>query len=177
MTVLKQGDAAPAFTLLGIDDHHHSLAHHADKNAIVIIFNCNHCPFVRAWEDRMIQIQQDYRNRGVQLIAISANDAIHYPSDSFLNMKLRAKDKKFNFLYLHDATQQTARSYGAERTPEVFAFDKYQRLRYHGAIDDNYEDPGAVRKPYLRDALEAILTGQNPTVSETQPVGCTIKWK
>ncbi|HHH40656.1 MAG TPA: thioredoxin family protein [Chloroflexi bacterium] len=177
MANLKPGDRAIPFTLPGVDDKEHSLSDYADKEAVVVIFSCNHCPYVQAWEDRMIQIQADYADKGVQLIAISANDAKKYPADSFPKMKERAREKGFNFPYLYDETQEVARAYGAERTPEVFLFDKAGVLRYHGAIDDNYEDPNAVRHHYLRDALDAVLAGQDPPVQETPPVGCTIKWK
>jgi len=177
MAKLKPGDKAIPFTLPGVDGKRHTLADYANKNALVIIFSCNHCPYVRAWEDRVIQIQADYAEKGVQLIAINANDARKYPEDSFPKMKERAQEKGFNFPYLHDETQEVARAYGAERTPEVFLFDKNGALRYHGAIDDNYENPSAVRSHYLRDALNAVLAGQTPPTIETPPVGCTIKWK
>lgn len=177
MANLKTGDKAIPFTLPGVDGRVHSLAEYADREAVVVIFSCNHCPYVRAWEDRMVQIQADYADKGVQLIAISANDAQKYPDDSFPRMKERAEEKGFNFPYLYDETQEVARAYGAERTPEVFLFDKNGVLRYHGAIDDNYENPNAVRHHYLRDALDAVLAGQTPPTTETPPVGCTVKWK
>ena len=125
----------------------------------------------------MVQIQNEYANRGVQLIAINSNDAAKYLDDSFARMKERASEKKFTFPYLHDETQQTAHAYGAERTPEVFLFDKEGALRYHGTIDDNYDDPAAVKKRYLRDALDAVLAGKSISETETRPIGCTIKWK
>ena len=171
------GDAAIPFTLIGIDDKEHSLSDYSDKAAVAVIFSCNHCPYVLAWEDRMIQIQADYADKGVQLIAIGSNDSAKYPADSFANMKVHAAEKGFNFPYLRDRSQEIARAYGATRTPEVFLFDSAGVLQYHGTIDDNYEDPNAVRKHYLRDALDAILAGQTPPVQETPPVGCTIKWK
>ena len=177
MANLKPGDKAIPFDLPGVDDKNHALSDYADKEAIVVIFSCNHCPYVRAWEDRMIQIQADYADKGVQLIAINANDATKYPEDSFPKMKERAQEKGFDFPYLYDETQEVARAYGAERTPEVFVFDKNGVLCYHGAIDDNYEDPNAVTKHYLRDALDAVLAGREPPIKETPPVGCTIKWK
>ncbi len=177
MAALKIGDKAIPFKLIGVDDQQHALSDYADKAAVAVIFSCNHCPYVRAWEDRMIQIQADYADKGVQLIAINANDATKYPDDSFQKMKERAQEKGFNFPYLYDETQEVARAYGAERTPEVFLFDGEGILRYHGAIDDNYEDPNAVQHHYLRDALDAVLAGQDPPVTETPPVGCTIKWK
>jgi peroxiredoxin len=177
MANLKSGDKALPFALPGVDDKRHALSDYAGRAAMAVIFSCNHCPYVRAWEDRMVQIQADYAGRGVQLVAISANDAAKYPDDSFPKMKERAKEKGFNFPYLYDETQAVARAYGAQRTPEVFLFDKGGLLRYHGAIDDNCDAPNAVQAHYLRNALDAVLADQAPQVTETSPVGCTIKWK
>jgi peroxiredoxin len=176
MTNLKVGDRAIDFTLRGVDDKEHSLRDFQDKY-VAVIFSCNHCPYVRAWEERMVAIQRDYSAKGVQLIAINSNDAAKYPEDNFENMKIRAKEKNFNFPYLRDEDQRIVRLYGAERTPEVFLFDRDSILRYHGAIDDNYDDPRAVKTHYLRNALDAVLNGRKVTLAETQPVGCTIKWK
>lgn len=142
-----------------------------------VIFSCNHCPYAQAWEGRLIQIQRDYANRGVQFLLISSNDPTKYPDDSFENMQVRAKQRNYPFPYLFDETQGVARQYGATRTPEIFLFDDHRILRYHGAPDDNYEDPRAVRQPYLRDAIEALLAGKQPALADTKPVGCTIKWK
>jgi len=177
MANLKIGDRALAFNLPGVDGKTHSLAEYSGKNAVVVIFSCNHCPYVRAWEDRMVRIQADYGVKGVQLVAVNANDASKYPDDSFEKMKERAREKHFNFPYLRDESQEVARAYGAERTPEVFLFDKAGNLRYHGVIDDNYDEPAAVRMKFLRDALDAVLGGRMPATAETKPVGCTIKWK
>jgi peroxiredoxin len=165
------------FDLPGVDGKNHALADYANKTAVVVMFTCNHCPYVQAWEDRMVRIQKDYAGKGVQLIAIGSNDAKKYPDDSFEKMKERARAKGFNFPYLYDESQAVARAYGAQRTPEVFVFDKSGSLHYHGTIDDNYENPNAVQQHYLRDALDAVLAGQSPATTETQPVGCTIKWK
>jgi len=173
---LKIGDKALDFNLTGTDDKSHSLNEYANKN-IVVVFSCNHCPYVRAWEDRMIKIQTDYESKGVQLIAINANDAAKYPDDSFQNMKVRAREKKFNFPYLRDEDQKVATSYGAQRTPEVFLFDTKRTLQYHGAIDDNYDEPNAVKVHYLRNALDAVLHGGKVPIADTAPVGCTVKWK
>lgn len=177
MTNLNIGDNWINFSLPGVDDKTHSLADFGDKETIAIIFSCNHCPYVRAWEDRMVQIQSDYMGKGVQLITINSNDVRKYSEDSFDKMKTRAEEKDFNFPYLRDDSQEIARKYGAERTPEVFLFDRSGVLRYHGAIDDNCDNPKAVKKHYLRDALEAVLSGRTPSVEQTPPVGCTIKWK
>lgn len=177
MAKLSIGDKAIPFELPGVDDQLHSLADYADKQAVVVVFSCNHCPYVRAWEDRMVQIQADFGDKGVQLVAINANDTVKYPDDSLPKMKVRSREKGFNFPYLFDESQEVARHYGAERTPEFFVFDSGGVLRYHGALDDNYDDPGAVKQEYLRRALEAVLAGQTPTSAETSAVGCTIKWK
>ena len=177
MSRLKPGDQALPFTLPGIDDRAHALADYTDKSVVVLIFSCNHCPYVQAWEDRMVEIQTDYGARGVQMIAINANDPNRYADDSFPKMKERAREKQYNFPYLHDPTQEVARAYGAEHTPEVFVFDQSGVLRYHGSIDDNFRDPKAVKNHYLRDALDAVLAGQMPPLAETRVVGGTIKWK
>ncbi len=179
MANLKTGDKAIAFELLGVDDRRHALADYAeDKQAVALIFTCNHCPYARAWEDRIVRIQADYADRGAQVIAINPNDPQKYPADSFTKMKERAQEKGFNFPYLHDESQEVARAYGAERTPEVFLFGKDGTLLYHGTVDDNYEDPKAVRHHYLRDALDVALANEEqPPVAETRPIGCTIKWR
>lgn len=177
MANLKPGDTAISFELPGVDDGSHALEDYSDKEAVAVIFTCNHCPYARAWEDRLIGVQADYAARGVQLVAINANDAERYPADSFPRMKERSEEKGFNFPYLYDESQGIARAYGAERTPEVFLFDKGGKLRYHGTVDDNFDDPAAVETHYLRDALDAVLDGREPPAIETTPVGCTIKWK
>ncbi len=177
MSTLAIGTDALAFTLPGVDGKDHSLSQYSDKDAVAVIFTCNHCPYAQAWEDRFIAIQNEYGSKGVQLIAINANEAEKYPADNFDAMKSRAADQGFNFPYLHDATQEIARGYGAERTPEVFLFDKSGTLQYHGTVDDNHEDPDAVQNAYLRDAIEAVLSGNAPATASTDPVGCTIKWK
>jgi peroxiredoxin len=177
MAKIEPGERALPFSLPGVDGEDHALEDFKDKTALAVIFSCNHCPYVQAWENRMVQIQADYTDRGVQLVAINANDAQKYPSDSFEAMKRRAREKNFNFPYLYDESQDVARAYGAERTPEVFLFDSDWVLRYHGSIDDNYDNPEAVQNAYLREALDAILEGEEPTVTKTPPIGCTVKWK
>ncbi len=176
--MLEIGQTAPDFTLPGIDGRTYRLQDllHGHR-AVAVIFSCNHCPYVQAWEDRMIALQREYGERGVVLVAINPNDATRYPEDSFEGMRRRAQQKGFNFLYLHDESQDVARAYGAERTPHVYLLDGQGVLRYRGAIDDNYERPEAVRHTYLRDAIEAVLSGTKPPVETTPAVGCTIKWR
>ena len=170
------GTTAPDFDLPGVDGESHSLADYADAEALVLVQSCNHCPYVQAWEDRMSAIQRDYEGRGVRLVAVSSNDAEAYPEDSFEEMRKRAERRGFTFDYLYDEPQAVARALGAERTPEVFLFDRDRRLRYHGAIDDSRDDR-SVSRHYLRDALDAVLDGREPAVTETPAVGCTVKWR
>ena len=177
MAALKSGDPIVDFDLPATDGKRYKVSSFDDKPVLGVIFWCNHCPYVQAWEQRVIDIQREYAGRGVQLVLISSNDPVQYPQDSFDAMKQRAQEKQYPFPYLFDETQQVARAYGATRTPEIFLFDRERKLRYHGRPDDNYEDPGAVTKHYLRDAIEALLAGRAPAVAETEPQGCTIKWK
>jgi peroxiredoxin len=177
MANLAIGDQAIDFDLPGVDDNSHTLADYADSELVAVIFSCNHCPYVLAWEDRLIQAQRDYADKGVQFILINSNDPARYAVDDFPHMKTHAQEKGFPFPYLFDESQEIARAYGAGYTPEIFLFDRARRLQYHGAPDDNYDNPKAVRSRYLRDALDALLAGQPPAVAQTPPVGCTIKWR
>lgn len=175
--MLELGQRGPSFSLPGVDGQTHSLEELLQSHrAVAVVFSCNHCPYVQAWEDRMKAIQAGYRAQGVTLVAIGSNDAEKYPDDNFDAMKARAEQEGFNFLYLRDGSQAVARAYGATRTPHVFLLDSGGILRYRGAIDDNYESAQAVRKHYLRDALDAVLAGQPVEVGATEEVGCTIKW-
>jgi peroxiredoxin len=169
------GQSAPNFTLKGVDGREHSLADYDDADLLVLIQSCNHCPYVIAWEERMVGVQGDYADRGVRLVAFNSNDSSRYPDDSFEHMTARAAERGFNFDYLQDSTQQLAHALGSERTPEVFLFDRGRKLVYHGAIDDNRDDT-AVAQSYLRDALDAAIVGTAPSPAETPPVGCTVKW-
>lgn len=176
--MLEIGQIAPDFVLPGVDGETHRLSDLLrDHRAVAVIFSCNHCPYVRAWEGRMIALQREYGPRGVALVAINPNDATRYPDDSFDAMRQRTQDEGFNFRYLHDESQEVARAYGAERTPHVYLLDGDGVLRFRGAIDDNYEQPDAVQRAYLRDALDAVLAGVTPPVETTPAVGCTIKWR
>jgi peroxiredoxin len=172
---LALGSHAVDFHLKGIDSKSYSLKDFADKKALVVVFSCNHCPYVQAYEDRMVQLQKDYSGKAVTLIAINSNDDHDYPEDSFENMIKRAKEKGFNFPYLRDESQDIARKYGAICTPHIFAFDQDRTLQYKGRIDDN-RYPGQVKTNDLRNALDAMLAGKKPATQETRPFGCSIKW-
>lgn len=169
--------AAPDFSLKGTDGKTHSLADFKDAKALVVVFSCNHCPYVKAYEGRMIALQKDFAAKGVRFVAINSNDDKGYPDDSFENMVKRAKEKGFNFPYLRDDTQQVAKAYGATHTPHLFVFGPDRHLAYTGKIDDNWENPSGVKKQYLREALDAIVSGEAPPLAETHAIGCTIKWR
>jgi peroxiredoxin len=170
MARLALGDPGPPFSLPGVDGREHSLGEHVGT-PVAVVFSCCHCPYVRAWEDRLNAIARDYAGRA-PLLAVNAN---HHLGDSFENMQERAVEKGFVFPFLRDETQEVARAYGAQRTPEAFLLDAEHRLAYHGAPDSDYtHEAGA--DPWLRSALDTVLAGETPQLAETPPVGCTIKW-
>lgn len=169
------GDPAPDFRLPTTDGGEIALGELAGAPAVVA-FWCNHCPYVRAWEERFNDIAREYADRGVTTVAICSNDALSHPGDSFENMVVRAAEARYAFAYAHDESQEVARAYGAQRTPDVYVLDAAGRVAYHGAIDDATE-PDQARQAWLRDALDAVLEGGAPAVAETAPVGCTIKWR
>jgi peroxiredoxin len=144
--------------------------------ATVVVFTCNHCPYALAWHDRIQQAARDYADRGVRFLQINANDAERYPRDSLEAMRQRVAAEDWPMPYLHDESQEVARAFGAQVTPDVFLFDAGGALRYRGAPDDDYSDPSASAQ-WLRGALDAVLAGREPDPAETQPVGCSVKWK
>jgi len=174
---LKIDSLAPDFSLKDVHDKIYTLNSFSGKNILIIIFSCNHCPYVQAYEDRIISLQKDFEKDGVQIIAINSNDDEKYPDDSFDEMKNRAANKKFNFPYLRDETQEVAKGYGATHTPQIFLFDKNRKLKYQGKIDDNWQETEKVKSKYLKDAIVEVLTGKEVSVPETFSIGCTIKWK
>jgi peroxiredoxin len=174
---LDIGSSAPSFNLIGIDDKEYSLDSFRDKKALIVIFSCNHCPYVQAYEDRIIAIQRNYADKDVAVVAINSNEDVNYPDDSFENMKKRARERNFNFHYLRDEDQSVARAYDATHTPEIFLFDSNRKLAFHGKIDDNWQEPDQVQDHYLKDALDELLAGKVISVPETFTIGCTIKWR
>ncbi|MBI3358488.1 MAG: thioredoxin family protein [Nitrospirae bacterium] len=167
---------APDFNLPGVDGKNYTLNTFSERSVLVVIFSCNHCPYVKAYEDRMIALQGEFQNKGVSFVAINANETEHHPEDTFEKMVIRAREKKFNFPYLRDEDQKVAEGYGAHYTPEIFLLDSKRRLQYTGKIDDNWQQPNEVRVRYLRDAIVATLAGKPVDSPETHAVGCTIKW-
>ncbi|MBI1318357.1 MAG: redoxin domain-containing protein [Candidatus Hydrogenedens sp.] len=182
---LDIGSPAPAFDLPGVDGQNHTLDEYADAQVLVIIFTCNHCPTAQAYEDRIIAIHKDYKDKGVALVAISPNDPLALRldelgytdvGDSFEDMKIRAAKKVFQFPYLYDGeTQAVSRQYGPQSTPHAFVFDKDRKLRYRGRIDDA-ERAGHAATPDLRNAIDALLAGQPVPVETTRTSGCSTKW-
>ena len=176
--LLKHGDPMPEFpNLPGVDGKSHSSSSFRDRNILVIVFSCNHCPYVQAYEDRMIALRKDYAAKGVELVAINANNIANYPDDDFPGMVKRAKERGFNFPYLRDDDQSVAEAFGATHTPQFFVFNRERRLCYSGKMDDNWQDASQVKEKYLRNALDELLTGRPVSVPETFSIGCTIKWK
>ena len=173
---LALGETALPFDLPGVDGGTHALDDYADAKALAVVWSCNHCPYVIAWEDRLNAIAREYRERGVRVVAINSNDWATHPGDSFEAMQERAAAKGFVFDYLQDEDQLVAGAYGPERTPEVFLFDEGRRLVYHGAIDDSREEENVDRR-WFREALDAVLAGRAPDVAETAAVGCSVKWR
>lgn len=182
---LDIGDKAPDFNLPGVDGRRYALRDFSKADILVIIFTCNHCPTAQAYEERIKKLAADYRNRNVALVAISPNDPqavrldeLGYSdmSDSFEEMKIRAKDMGYNFPYLYDGDeQQVSRSYGPQRTPHVFIFDKRRTLHYEGRIDDS-EKPQRVKSQDTRRAIDALLAGRRVPMANTPTIGCSIKW-
>ena len=169
---LETGAAGPGFSGTGVDDKQHSLADYKDAKALVLVFTCNHCPVAVVYQDRLIQLQKDYKDKGVQVVAVCVNDK---DGDRLPGMKRRAKEKGFNFPYLYDKTQQSARAYGATCTPHVFLLDKDRKVAYQGAVDGN-NNPEGVEHRFLRDAIDAVLVGREVEMPITRQRGCGIKW-
>lgn len=174
---LKIGDPCPDFNLKSVDNKYYSPGSFPNKRILIVIFSCNHCPYVQAYEDRIKEIQTDYASKGVKILAVNSNDETQYEDDSFEGMIERARTKVFNFPYLRDEQQTAAKSFGATHTPEVFVFNEEKLLVYHGKIDDNWKEEDKVKSKYLREALDEILEGRDISVPETFSIGCTIKWR
>lgn len=174
------GDKASGFKLKNVDGKLVSLSDFPAAKGFVVIFTCNHCPFAKAYQDRIIQIDDKYKPDGYPVIAINPNDPTLEPEDSFDNMVKRAQEKHFTFPYLFDATQAVYRTYGAKRTPHVFLLQKQGDdliVKYIGAIDDNSQDASKVTTPYLADAIDNLIAGRDPAPAMTKAIGCSIKDK
>lgn len=173
---LELGDPVPAFTLGDTEGVAHVVPADPAPPATVLVVTCNHCPYVIAWNPRLRAVAEDYAPRDVRFLAINANDAARYPADAPAAMQRFVADQNWPIPYLYDESQQVARALGAQVTPHVFVFDGEQRLRYRGAPDAGHEDPAQDAR-YVRDALDAVLAGEEPATAETRPRGCSVKWK
>ena len=174
---LKIGDKAPDFSLPATDGKIYRLNDFKGKKVLVIIFMCNHCPYVQAYIERIKSIQSEFGIKGLRVVGINSNDEVNYPDDGFDKMVEMARLKKLNFVYLRDEDQTVANAYGAQCTPEVFVFDGERKLKYHGRIDDNYKDEKAVKTTDLRNAVDAVLHDRKVAFELTPAVGCSIKWR
>jgi peroxiredoxin len=176
----KIGDMVQDFALKNVDEKTVSLKDFPEAKGFIVIFTCNHCPFAKAYEDRIMDLDKKYKPLGYPVIAINPNDPVKVPDDNFEAMQKQAKKKKYSFPYLHDDTQQIAKKFGATRTPHTFILQKQStgnKLVYIGAIDNNAESASAADVKYVENAVKALLKGESPNPAETKAIGCSIKWK
>jgi thiol-disulfide isomerase/thioredoxin len=171
------GTPCPGFRLPAVDGKTYGLGDFASSSALVVMFICNHCPYVKAVEDRLIRLRQEYEPKGVQFVAICSNDAETYPDDGFDKMAERWRDKGYGFPYLHDEAQTVAQDFGAVCTPDIFVYDSQRKLAYRGRIDDSWKDESKVTRRELAGALDALLAGRGPSPEQRPSMGCSIKWK
>lgn len=175
-TILKINDPMPHFSLPATDGLIVDSSIIRDP-VLCIVFTCNHCPYAQAVEGRLIDLAKDLDQEGAQFVLISSNDPSVSPEDSFENMKVRHSEKEYPFPYCFDETQNVAKSFGALCTPHCFVFDSARKLKYMGRVDDNWKEPEKVTEHNLRDAVRAILKGEEPPVHTQNAIGCSIKWK
>ncbi|MGA8542947.1 MAG: thioredoxin family protein [Thermoplasmata archaeon] len=173
---LHAGDPAPDFALPAVDGKTYRLSDFASQPLLVVTFWCNHCPYVQAWEGRMIEIARKYASKGVAFVLINSNDARAYPEDRFESMTQRAKDHHYPFPYLHDESQQVAHAYGALVTPHPMLFDADRKLRFQGRIDNDHQHPERATEHYLERALDQALGGRKVEPAELPVAGCSVKW-
>lgn len=176
--VCNFGWKAPSFTLPGIDGKTYSLEQLRGPNGTLVMFICNHCPYVKAVIDRIVRDVNELRGLGINAVAISSNDVVHYPEDSFDNMKRYAEAHRFSFPYLYDESQEVARAYDAVCTPDFFGFNADLELQYRGRLDESRKEtaPANVRRDLFEAMKQVALTGQGPR-EQIPSVGCSIKWK
>lgn len=174
------GDKVRDFSLKNTDGKMVSLSGLPNAKGAIVIFSCNHCPYVVKYEDRMVDLGKKYASKGYPVVAINSNDVVSHPDDSYDNMIKRHKKKKFSFDYVFDETQEIAKAYGAEKTPHVYLLQKNGSdwvVKYIGAIDDSPNDPKAVKEKYVENAIDALSAGKEVPVASTKAIGCSIKWK
>jgi len=173
---LKTGDTAPDFSLMGIDDKMHSLESYVGSKGLLVIFMCNHCPYVKAKIDAIKQIHEKFKE-SIALVGINSNDSTEYPDDSFENMKKIADEKDMKFDYLVDEKQDVAKKYGAICTPDPFLFDQNRKLVFHGRIDNAMNPDDTATENTMQENIEKYLAGEKIEKDFDPSIGCSIKWK
>jgi peroxiredoxin len=176
-TAAHSGAPCPDFRLPAVDGKTYGRDDFASAPVLVVMFICNHCPYVKAVEDRLIALREQYAPAGVAFVGICSNDPVSYPDDGFDKLAERWRTKGYGFPYLHDEPQTAARAFGAVCTPDIFVYDKHRRLAYRGRIDDSWKDPSKVTRRELADALDALLAGRPAPPDQKPTLGCSIKWK
>lgn len=174
--VLKTGDKAPEFNLLGTDDKKHSVSEFKDSQALLVVFMCNHCPYVQAKVSALNEIYERFKGK-IAMVGINSNDPTNYPDDSFENMKKFAKEKGIQFTYLVDETQEVAKKYGAVCTPDPFLFDKEGKLVFHGRIDNAMKPEDHPTEKTMIANIDKVLSGKKIEKDFDPSMGCSIKWK
>lgn len=173
---IEFGVSVPTFELKGIDGKIYRQTDFLNSKPLVFMFICNHCPYVKAIEDRLITLGQDLKKHGINVVGICSNDEVNYPDDSFENLKKRATEKNYSFIYLHDATQSAARAFGAVCTPDFFIYDNKGKLAWRGRLDDSWKEPGSVTQRELYTAALDLLNQRPLSGKQTPSMGCSIKW-
>lgn len=175
------GDYVKDFKLPNIDGKSVALSDFKEAKGFVVIFTCNTCPYAKAYEKRIVDLDKKYASKGFPVVAINPNDITKKPGDSMAEMKARAKDKGYSFAYLRDDSQEVAKAFGATKTPHVYLLNKESsgklKVEFIGAIDNSPNDASDVSETYVEDAIDALLKGESPSVKEKRAIGCTIKWK
>ncbi len=171
------GAKLPEFSLPNVDGETAGSEHLRGGKAALVAFVCNHCPYVKGSEAMLIEICKKFAPQGLRSVAISSNDAVQYPDDSFKKMQEKARDMALPYPYLYDESQQVARMFDAACTPELYLFDAAGKLAYHGAINDSPRDPSKVTREFLSQAIQAVLEGRSPEPQFVNPLGCSIKWQ
>jgi peroxiredoxin len=172
---LELGGSAPPFDLLGTDGERYSLESFGDKDVLVVVFLSNGCPTVRGYDERLIGLQSEFADRGVQVVAINSNNPHLSPFDTYEEMVVRARAGGYTFPYLRDADADVAKRFGAMNTPHAFVFDRARKLRYRGRIDDA-RNADWVERSDVREAVAELLENAEVSIPETQPFGCAIVW-
>ena len=174
------GDAVADFRLKNVDGRQITLTEFRSQKGLIVVFMSNHCPFSKAYEDRLIALDRKFSPQGYSVLAIMPNDPKAYEDDSFENMQIRSREKGYSFAYAIDETQATARAFGSTRTPEVYVLKQAGGqfvLEYMGAIDDSPQDSASAQRRYVDEAVSNLLSGRPVQSPITKPIGCAIKWK